>query len=249
MSRRVTIAATMSIYLRTGKDIFKQRAALRSFSRSPERPISEAAELSVPAENPFKSVGTVRKVTEIQITTEPARSSAEIMKSTYSEADSRSSFSSTRKFAGGATSTNHHGQPSPAHIAGLEEQLPRSVSPPAKNIHDSDPVTLYTTTVTGGLDPRVLMITNPGDDVEAPRQPSQHNPTTSVVYANSAAWGYAKVALLMFLAMFVVWVSPARLPLIAFLPSPNGRKSIFRSAHPGSVRAGGCLSLRSRATC
>ena len=64
-SDRVIIAVTSTIYIITGKDIVRQRKALRAFSKSPQA--------SVPMiKNPFQVTDTVavRKITEIHVTSE-----------------------------------------------------------------------------------------------------------------------------------------------------------------------------------
>lgn len=211
----------------TGKDIFKQRAALRRFSRNPDHPISDAAEMNASVENPFTAAGTVRKVTEIQITTERARSPAGIVQSTCSEADSRSSFSSTRKFAAASTSASHLTEPAPVYSAGPEEPLPDVPASPTRAIHDSDPMTQCTTTVTGGIDPRVLVMAASGNDLESRVRSAQQNPKNAAIHANSAAWGYAKVALLMFLAMFIVWVGHSCLFVVPIPRYPSAKRNFF----------------------
>lgn len=192
----IIIALTTTIYVITGKDIFKQRAALRVFSKNPAIPLPVI-------ENPFDepNLAAVTKVTEIRVMSEAIRSASEdIAKTTPSENDSRSSFSSTRKLSTQGPLTSHNPSRYP-HSA----NWPYSTQPSAEQAHvrNQDPSTQCTTTVSVGINAteegehgsRKLSSTGVGR--------RRNNATMD---ANTAAWGYAKVAMLMFIALFIVWV-------------------------------------------
>ncbi|EOD52424.1 putative g-protein coupled receptor protein [Neofusicoccum parvum UCRNP2] len=152
----VVIIITIGIYCYTGRVIFKQRKALRAFSRSNEQPFP-------PVKNPFNATNAVTATTEVVVTSESIESAGNTKRGDP-EADSRSSFSST---------------PVPAELL-LDFEGPRPSSSGAGN----------------------------------------RKPSTAGRHANDAAWGYAKVAFLMFVALFIVWV-PSTVNRVYALAKPN----------------------------
>ncbi len=90
---RVVIIITLSIYVATGRVIFKRRAQLRAFSR--ENPHAPAPVI----ENPFALAdpSAVTKTTKIEVTTETIDLAPEVRRNSVSlRPDSRSSHSSSR---------------------------------------------------------------------------------------------------------------------------------------------------------
>ncbi|OCK92365.1 uncharacterized protein K441DRAFT_570244 [Cenococcum geophilum 1.58] len=157
----IVIGVTTTIYVITGKDIFKQRAALRAFSKNPSIPLPVI-------ENPFTApnLAAVTKVTEIRVTSETIRPASldMITKLPSSENGSRSSFSSTRKLGSRGSLIN---QNSPVQVTEDDYKLRK---------------------------------------MSSAGQAGVRRRNNAAMDANTAAWGYAKVAMLMFVALFIVWV-------------------------------------------
>ena len=180
-------------------EIFKQRAALRAFDRHPSVPMPKL-------ENPFTiaNPSAVTKVTEIQVVSETIKPEHD-----YANSDKSNTADSVSDRSFGMRSG-----------ARLEQQAPRipASSPwpyPNFSTTQAQDDAKTTTTVTAGIprtdEPCEEGVVRPMTSTGVPRR-------TAAVHANShdtAAWGYAKVALLMFIAMFIVWVSSAYLSMRA----------------------------------
>ncbi|KAF2000274.1 hypothetical protein P154DRAFT_205233 [Amniculicola lignicola CBS 123094] len=194
----VVIFFTICIYVVTGHKIFQKRAVLRSFSR---RPGSEPAPVIV---NPFTAanLNNIERKTDIHVVTETIDSEITAVPQAYTN-ESRSSFSSTRNLS------NHHPGPVPAASIPSRfsrmnwQSAPRGMAEPSKE-QGEVPGSGYRVTVTAD---------HKNADLEAalPRQTpvSQaplHVRRTAAMEGNTAAWGYFKVAFLMFAALFIVWV-------------------------------------------
>ncbi|KAF2756345.1 family A G protein-coupled receptor-like protein [Pseudovirgaria hyperparasitica] len=204
----IIIAVTTTIYLVTGKDIFKQRAALRAFSKDQPRP-----PMPIPV-NPFMSEGlAVRKVTEIQITHETIRPQSPDYqaKSLESEDGTRSSFASTRKLSHKPTHNLTNGTSPFTRLA--NDPWPYTEGATGELPGENNPN--FSTTVTAGRSPQQTETERQEEDTQptkrearvAKRELKAHRKKSAAArHANSAAWGYAKVSMLMFLALFVVWV-------------------------------------------
>lgn len=199
----IVIGVTTAIYVITGKDIFKQRAALRAFSQNPLIPLPII-------ENPFTApnLASVIKVTEIRVTSETIRPASPdmITRSPSSENNSRSSFSSTRKLSSRGPLTNQNSFEYPRYEKPANWPYKAHITSNKFRIHDQNPSTECTTTVTVGSPVQVTE-----DDCELRKtssagQAGVRRRNNAAMDANTAAWGYAKVAMLMFVALFIVWV-------------------------------------------
>ncbi|KAF9735215.1 hypothetical protein PMIN06_008975 [Paraphaeosphaeria minitans] len=178
----VIIGATMCIYIATGREIFKKRAELRSFSKIPDQ------EFGTTLTNPFTTMdlGNIKVETEMKVETSYKTTSID-QDSLAAYPPSRGSFSSTKE---------------------LSE--PAVISPPSlpfDNIktchHEDGPRTGYKATA-------FSTCRAPGRGAKRSQSfPTEHNPNrrrTTAMEGNAAAWGYFKVAFLMFAALFIVWV-------------------------------------------
>lgn len=160
-------------------------------------------------ENPFVAgnLSAVTKVTEIQVTTETIRSPSDdtIRKASTCDTETgRSSFSSTRKLG------TLPQQPNQARFARRSDnnQTGTEAWPyPAASTKGSEPKTNYTTTIVAGPTDRAGGPLPLPLDEEHSRHQFGAKKRNATMQANTAAWGYAKVAMLMFIALFIVWVS------------------------------------------
>ncbi len=181
---------TSTIYGVTGRDIFKQRAALRSFTKNQIVPLPKL-------KNPFTTEfpAQVTKVTEIKVTSEAVEEveqSPSFDTDHSSDGESRMSYSSFHEAAQLRSHSRQgsHGKAYPPRKGSL------------KGVHCKGRNVNYITSVTSGKD------SLRSDDVRMRGDSVVHIHSNNVAMrANTAAWGYAKVAMLMFIAMFIVWVS------------------------------------------
>ncbi|KAF2202894.1 family A G protein-coupled receptor-like protein [Delitschia confertaspora ATCC 74209] len=157
----LVLSATATIYIITGHNIFKQRNALRSFTRRPPSEIEIVTD-------PFTSenLTNIAKVTKIEVVTEKIQPDGTfVSQESANEYDSRSSFASTRNLS--------------AEI----QKLNSNTTPSSPQPRDTQTHT-----------------------ISATPQAAQFPRRDAASHANRAAWGYAKVAFLMFVALFIVWV-------------------------------------------
>ncbi|KAF4541843.1 G-protein coupled receptor [Lasiodiplodia theobromae] len=215
----VVIAVTIGIYGYTGRVIFKQRKALRAFSRSNDQSASFPQ-----IKNPF-TANAVTAITEVVVTSE-AIQSEDHLRPRDIEADARSSFSSTRKLSGttaGQSTYRNNSEPSDNQPFQYE---PNSAVWPYSNAVSGgkgDPKNVFSTSVSAGAPmPAELLL-----DFEGPRPTSSGNANrkgggggSGNRHASDAAWGYAKVAFLMFVALFVVWI-PSTVNRVYALANPD----------------------------
>lgn len=130
-----------------------------------------------------------------------------ITRSPSSENNSRSSFSSTRKLSSRGPLTNQNSFEYPRYEKPANWPYKAHITSNKFRIHDQNPSTECTTTVTVGSPVQVTE-----DDCELRKtssagQAGVRRRNNAAMDANTAAWGYAKVAMLMFVALFIVWVS------------------------------------------
>ncbi|KAK7556679.1 hypothetical protein IWX50DRAFT_653213 [Phyllosticta citricarpa] len=221
----VVIAITLLIYASTGKVICRQRSALRAFAdNSNPAPIIE---------NPFTTINSnvVTRVTEIQVTSESIQDSAE---GDRSEAGSRSSFNSTRDIGDAAASVARPEQPltrTPTTGSWKERWNANQNKPSngqAENVASSSSKTPWITeteqfraSISAGRPPPPDLLL----DLEGnrPNTGAARKNSLARIQANRAAWGYAKVSFLMFVALFIVWVPSTvnRVYAIAHPTKPN----------------------------
>ena len=198
------IAVTLTIYIITGKDIFRQRKLLRSFSAAHHVPMPQI-------NNPFtiNNPVTVRKVTEIRVTSVPISDMASVHASEAADAKSLSAAKSsicTRRQRNGpplldlsegeilVTGDHTSPSPSPSYQPSLSEDL--------ETFNHWPSVECTASVSTGEQQSMANNRSNP--TVGVTRAMREHN---AAMRANTAVWGYAKVAMLMFVAMLVIWVS------------------------------------------
>ena len=205
---RVIIAVTLTMYIITGKDIFRQRKMLRSFSRAHHVPMPRI-------QNPFtmNNPVAVRKVTEIRVTSVSMSDMASTHAAEAAEAKSspaaKTSISSRRQrngpspldlskratlSAGDSASPSPSPSPSPSYQPSIYED---------PDIYIHGPSVECTATISTG-EPRTVAKNRPRPTTATTRAMREHN---AAMRANTAVWGYAKVAMLMFVAMLVIWVS------------------------------------------
>ncbi|XTI84913.1 hypothetical protein V2W45_211194 [Cenococcum geophilum] len=199
----IVIGVTTTIYVITGKDIFKQRAALRAFSKNPSIPLPVI-------ENPFTApnLAAVTKVTEIRVTSETIRPASldMITKLPSSENGSRSSFSSTRKLGSRGSLINQNSSKYSRYEKPANWPYNAHITADKSHIHDQNPSTKCTTTVTVGSPVQVTEDDYKLRKMSSAGQAGVRRRNNAAMDANTAAWGYAKVAMLMFVALFIVWV-------------------------------------------
>lgn len=207
ITSRICILATMSIYIWTGKNVLKQRAALRAFSEN-------GSAYPSPTHDPVNSLdlANVTRMTEITVTTEAIRSASRDdgvpqFDSTYS------SSSSTRKLSGPDAASAPDSRKSSGVLEASKIALHRPFT--------TSPTATCTATVTTGSTRHTDSSTNmEGHPLDHTRS---NNHRKTVNNANKATIGYAKVAVPMFLAMLIVWVS--ELSLLAKASRPDARRS------------------------
>ncbi|ORY09186.1 hypothetical protein BCR34DRAFT_602979 [Clohesyomyces aquaticus] len=194
----IFIVCTMMIYIVTGHKIFKRRAQLRSFSKQPDN------ERAVPVINPFTAanINNIERKTEVQVVTETIGSKY-ITTAPVGENDSRSSFSSTRNL-----SANMQALPA---IVSTSSRFSRvnwgnssrttAERPPQQ---EQVPNSTYTVTVSAETNIVDEEVAQPSFTSTGPTGPPTRR--SPAMEGNTAAWGYFKVAFLMFAALFIVWV-------------------------------------------
>lgn len=183
----------------TGRKIFKKRAELRSFSKRASDPEAKATTLS----NPF-TAGDLRNIkveTELKVETHTTLEQDSAPTTLICGNESRSSFASTRHLSNSMEASGSAeprfsrvkcGASSPL---GAEVTVPKSVNEPDTGYR----ATAFSTNQVSGAEikaPRLLSI--------GTGNPNRRR--NAAMEGNAAAWGYFKVAFLMFTALFIVWV-------------------------------------------
>ena len=192
----------------TGMKILKQRALLRHFMRQPKkttgRRSSTVVEETMPSFSaPEKSI-RVTTITQIhhdlnQRERESERASMEI------DRESLSSYSSTKNL-----STVKEEFSDATRVPRLSRDPKRSMDRESSHLEMEDAVTGYRATAFASIiSAEPATITSRPSSVIATRQ--GHRARSAV--GNAAALAYLKVAFLMFIALFVVWVPSASLLL------------------------------------
>lgn len=173
---RVIICATMCIYIATGRQIFKKRAELRSFSKLPDE---EGATLTNPFTVDFRSI---KVETEMKIET------------TWKHADVDQGSLEAPPSCGSCTSTKEFSEP----IIALPQKPSRSLTRHEDGAHNGYRATVFSTI------PRTADTdTKRSQSLSTNLKASNKRRTAE---GNAAAWSYFKVAFLMFAALFIVWV-------------------------------------------
>ncbi|KAF2691619.1 hypothetical protein K458DRAFT_286597 [Lentithecium fluviatile CBS 122367] len=196
----ILITCTLIIYVVTGRQIFKKRSELRSFSRKAAVDMDEEM-----IANPF-TAADIRKIkvqTEMEVTHSPLEQDSEAA-FPPSGNESRSSFSSTNHLsnAAEAPATNVPTTRRFSRVnweANPAQDYPGPMPQREDGARTGYRATAFSTNKTKGMvtvTPRSVSISHP-------------NPLRrrhAAMEGNAAAWGYFKVAFLMFAALFIVWV-------------------------------------------
>jgi hypothetical protein len=214
----IVVTLTLIIYIVTGREIFKKRSELRSFSRR------AAADLDIDTvSNPFVA-GDLRNIkveTEMKVTLSTVDEDPEAV-SPVSDNDSRSSFASTNQLS----NTTDAPAPNPSNASRFSrvdweaEQLQepaRSIPQREDGVRHGYRATAFSTNKTKDT----VTVTPVSVSI------SHNSPVKrrhAAIEGNRAAWGYFKVAFLMFAALFIVWVPSTVNRLQQFI---NQERSIF----------------------
>ncbi|KAF2856948.1 hypothetical protein T440DRAFT_512933 [Plenodomus tracheiphilus IPT5] len=197
----LVISATLAIYIVTGMHIFRKRALLRDFTHAPaQRPDMEFSPVvaDVPV-NPFADLNNIVVTTEIGYAVDDELTA---LKPIPAEGDQASltSFSSTRNFPGPSKPLCPAPAPAPpvhASAPPQDEEEKATETRKSPNQSSGNGKAGYKATAfaskTSGLPPILVGALN--------RRTRAH-----VVEGNEAAMAYLKVAMLMFVAMFMIWV-------------------------------------------
>jgi hypothetical protein len=185
--QRVIIGATLCIYVATGRQIFKKRAELRSFSKIPEQEIGSTIT------NPFTAIDfrNIKVETEMKVETSYKTKSID-QDSLAAYPPSRGSFSSTKELSEPSDASAVSPSPQPFHAIKTTSR------------REDGPRTGYKATAFATSQAPCLSVKH-----SQSFSTTQHNPNrrrTAAMEGNAAAWGYFKVAFLMFAALVIVWV-------------------------------------------
>jgi hypothetical protein len=204
----------MSIYFATGIKIFRQRALMRSFSPSKRlSALRDSGIITKSDSDPFMAENSIVVTTQIKYDIHPHGTNSRC-ETPDGEHESMSSYSSTRNLS----SPIHAERPSPTPSEptspirqNWQNSLPidsrRSSHQIGKYENNGYRATAFATLSSGDMAPFPVRSPPP-----SPRQPKmQPRPETQIRTRptegnNAAAYAYLKVAFLMFVALFVVWV-------------------------------------------
>ncbi|KAJ4357327.1 uncharacterized protein N0V89_001902 [Didymosphaeria variabile] len=174
----VVIGATMCIYIATGRQIFKKRAELRSFTKIPDGDLGNTITTT-----DFRNI---KVETEMKVETSYKHVSID------QDSLSRASFSSTKELS------------VPADVS----TLPPSSGPfdlmKGTTRREDSPRTGYNATAFATIQVPDRKVKNSQSFSSSQR--NTHKRRTTALEGNAAAWSYFKVAFLMFAALFIVWV-------------------------------------------
>jgi hypothetical protein len=230
---RVVVTATLTIYIMTGMRILKQRALLRYFTRQPKNTTGQRCSTLVeetmpkfPA--PEKSI-RVTTTTHIhhdvhQQERDSQRVSMEIDDESLSSYSSTRNLSNVREDLSGST-----------RVPRLSRDFKRSESP-YQELEDAE--TGYRATAFASS-PSAEPATLPSRPFSAIVTHQGHRARSAV--GNAAALAYLKVAFLMFIALFVVWV-----PSVSF---PLSNSNFILTMHRRSTDCISLFTRTSQATC
>lgn len=190
----VVISATFAIYVITGIHIFQKGALLRDFTKAQtQRPDMEFSPVAAEAPaNPFAEMNNIVVTTEIGFSVDTEVSA---MNPVSSDGDqtSMSSFSSTHNFPGPSKTT----APSPITAPPIRAATPKQDKDKAAEHRRS----LYETS-----DYRATAFAGTSSLPAIMSSPRTRRTMAHVKEGNEAAMSYLKVAMLMFIAMFMIWV-------------------------------------------
>jgi len=209
------ITTTLLIYIVTGRKIFKKRSELRSFTKK------TSTDLDVEAiSNPF-TAGEIVVETEMKVTHSTLDQDDEAA-SPIGSNESRSSFSSTNQLSDTAEAPATHATTA-SRFSRVNWETERPQESHASNTPARDRSrTGYRATAFSTNKAKSLVTVTPRS-VSVGHYNSNRRRHTAME-GNAAAWGYFKVAFLMFAALIVVWVPSTVNRLQQFI---NKDKSIF----------------------
>ena len=181
----------MCIYIATGRQIFKKRAELRTFSKAADQELV----------NPFTAVDFIKVETEMKV--ETSWKEASIDRDSLPESPSRNSFSSTKELS------------EPPDTLAIPSSAPVIVMPR----HDRGPRIEYKATAFSTN--RIQTPTAKHSHSFSNNRETPNKRRATAMEGNAAAWGYFKVAFLMFAALFIVWVPSTVNRLQQFIDKEN----------------------------
>ncbi|KAF2192684.1 hypothetical protein K469DRAFT_553210 [Zopfia rhizophila CBS 207.26] len=195
----IIIVLTSAIYIFTGRKIFKKRNTLRSFSRrsgEPDRPII----------NPWTAMNNIERKTDIRVTTETVDTDCTAVSPTTSENGTRGSFSSTRKLSSRGNTTHSIISASPNRHLHIRWPQPAHGSAESSRTLEQESNIAYTVNISANTNTTNEPVMGHARAVSTSTQAVPATRRNAAMDGNKAAWGYAKVAFLMFAALFIVWV-------------------------------------------
>lgn len=228
----VVILLTVGIYIRTGREIFRQRAFLRGRNGT-RRGSSEPPIPLLETGNPFTAniQNRIQRVTEIEVVCEDVSTGDnDSMNIEQCKSEHNSQYQPRNSFS----STNELSPPPQAHMN--QQEVPHCVYTGQKNTCNSccnsaiwpfsnnkqterDMNRYYATaSITAGTPPsdgpdtrfanmdRIESGRSSPGQQQQQRDSDPHKLHTQYGVANDAAWGYAKVGFLFFIALFIVWI-------------------------------------------
>ncbi|KAF1984291.1 hypothetical protein K402DRAFT_465408 [Aulographum hederae CBS 113979] len=210
----VVILLTTSIYIITGKTILKQRAAIRDFNRF-SRPHLAPTQTSWAASN------AVHKITQIQISSE-ARPSYDLQRAAISCFGSKgTSIAGSDSRLGCSSSMSEREQRNLARFSTFPE--------PSETSGSNSTNKTRLVVESGGGPSNVIATVTVGTRRSAEalrclrsRATQAEERKKASIRAKSLAWDYAKVSMLMFVAICIVWqMQPLRQTLKITIPSPE----------------------------
>lgn len=206
MSHRIVITATLTIYIATGVKIFKKGALLRFFAKesrqaSVHRDSAVAKQTSV---NPFVAGNNIIVTTQIQHDIHEHDQSSH-RASCEGDHASLSSYSSTKNLSRVSPSDEMEAASSDAIRASRISRDEKRSTPPRSGPRESPQVTNtnYRATAFAANHGEVPATLPPRPSSAATQHRRSH---LKKAVGNEAAFLYLKVAFLMFIALFVVWV-------------------------------------------
>ncbi|KAL8710865.1 MAG: hypothetical protein Q9220_004669 [cf. Caloplaca sp. 1 TL-2023] len=163
----LAIFASFTLYVISGREIFKKRRELRAF-RDPTQHLSLSSE-RLEVENPFTNF----KVTEVEI---------------------------THELAGLSYDGHRFQQPGgPPHVCPHVKQM--NVGATSTKDYDQYSVKISSNPMSPAFSPNMSSTSNAGVPPVL-----QYRNNKAAMEANTAAWGYSKVALLFFVSLLITWV-------------------------------------------
>lgn len=215
---RIVISTTIAIYIVTGIKIFKKRALLRSFSRQSMQPKARGqSDVEENPTNPFTALNNIVVTTQIKYDIQE-HDAASRCETPEGDQASVSSFSSTHNISPKSKLSRESSTPcATAPAVRMHQGYRRSESSDHPHQHGGSARNGYRATAfatnTTGTEPEMLHLRS-----SVAHAPARARNNTE---GNAAAMAYLKVAFLMFIALFVVWVPSTINRLYQFVNRDN----------------------------